>query len=524
MKPVKLIWVLILIVAFGGVACSKSKEKTKVKNVILFIGDGFGAQQLGLASQYARLAPETTLKDKKLNLEKLIESGEMGLMHTEAYMSLVTDSAASATQIGSGQKSWPETVGLDFNGDKVDSLLIKAKRAGKSTGLVSDMRITHATPAAFASHQPHRRLEGEIASDILSTQPDVIFGGGLKYFLPKDTGQIEPQDYGMPEGLELESGRTDHVDLIGEAKHLGYELVYDYAQMKGAKTKKILGLFSNGHLPDPIAMTQLMGSEGRGVPLLKDMVAKSLDVLSSNPKGFFLMVEEGQIDTSAHKNDAGAMLHGVLHLDSAIGFVMDWAKGREDTLIVVTGDHETGSFSMTYQRRDEKHLEKTMGYFRELERYSFYHRPAVLDRIYNQRQSFNLLFKSFRKLKKSKQTAKSFRDMANEMSAFQISKKEAKEILDLTKQEKKRLKKLKKRGKEEVNYALDKIRGQKYARIIGTQQGIAWGHLKHSSTPVPVMAWGPTEVTKSFDGLYHSTKIHDKIMDNWDIQTYKPSH
>src|SRR3989338_87436 len=148
-----------------------------VKNIILMIGDGMGPQQISLLLQYAKQAPDAAaVPDRTLSLERLIAAGETGMMSTYPKDNLVIDSAASATHLATGEFTRTEMVGLNRNGFFAETLLEKARRLGKSTGLVTDTRVTHATPAAFAAHQMHRSMENEIAEDILKTQPDVILG------------------------------------------------------------------------------------------------------------------------------------------------------------------------------------------------------------------------------------------------------------------------------------------------------------------------------------------------------------
>jgi alkaline phosphatase len=109
------------------------------------------------------------------------EDGVIGLSMTHASHSLVADSASSASQLATGKSAGSEMIGLDAAGHKVDNVITVAKQAGKLTGLVSDTQISHATPAAFSSHQLHRDQENNIAEDSLSTGVDVMLSGGLRH-------------------------------------------------------------------------------------------------------------------------------------------------------------------------------------------------------------------------------------------------------------------------------------------------------------------------------------------------------
>lgn len=133
------------------------------------IGDGMGPQQVGLLESYAKLAPNSIYKGKPTALYQLAQDGVIGSSLTHPDDAIVVDSACSATMLATGISTGSEVIGIDPDGNSIETVLEKAKRMGKATGLVSDTRMTHATPAAFAAHQPHRSLENEIASDMLAT-------------------------------------------------------------------------------------------------------------------------------------------------------------------------------------------------------------------------------------------------------------------------------------------------------------------------------------------------------------------
>ena len=172
-----------------------SKVAEKPKNVILLVGDGMGPEQLGLLLTYARQAPNSVFIDGKTSFDRIMDDGGiMGFSMTNANNVLVTDSAASGSQLATGIYSGSEMVGLDKDGNRVETVVEKAIKAGKSTGLISDTRLTHATPAAFASHQAHRSMENEIAVDMLNVGLDVLLGGGIRYWIPKEIGRASGRE------------------------------------------------------------------------------------------------------------------------------------------------------------------------------------------------------------------------------------------------------------------------------------------------------------------------------------------
>ena len=169
---------IILFLLFTGVLVFPQAGRAGVRNVIIIVADGMGFQQVALLNAYAKYAPNSIYRarGRRTALEAMTEAGVAGFIYHEAADVLVTDSAASATQFSSGKWSGSEMLGVDRNGNPTVTILEKAEQLGKSTGLVSDTRVTHATPAAFAAHQPHRSMENEIAVDMLNNDVDVMLG------------------------------------------------------------------------------------------------------------------------------------------------------------------------------------------------------------------------------------------------------------------------------------------------------------------------------------------------------------
>ncbi len=153
------------------------------------IGDGMGPQQVGLLDSYVRYAKNPQIKNSAF--QRLSDEGTIGIARTEPYEGLVVDSAASATQFSSGQKSGSEMIGVDFKGDATTSMLEIAQKQGKAVGLITDTRMTHATPAAYAAHQKHRKYENEIAEEMLEHNVDIMLAGGIRHWIPKSANDKE---------------------------------------------------------------------------------------------------------------------------------------------------------------------------------------------------------------------------------------------------------------------------------------------------------------------------------------------
>ena len=325
-------------------ACSPDTEQqpTGARNVILFIGDGFGASQMSLGVQYARL-----VEQRELNIDSLMQDGNTGYSLTLPFDNIVIDSAAGATQMATGQLARNDMLGLDPDGYPIETIVEWAHKRGLGTGLVANVRISHATPAAFAAHQSSRyNGEQALMDDVLQERDvDVLLGGGARALVPAGSwvSQTLP---GIPRELDGESVREDAVNWVEELADQGYAIASDSSSLREAAkhATKLLGTFSASHLPNVIDRQNLNTSN---VPTLAEMTSAALDILSRHDEGFFLLVESGRIDFGGHANDAGTMLHEILDLDVAVGRALEFQQRHPETLVLVTGDHGTGGFSFT---------------------------------------------------------------------------------------------------------------------------------------------------------------------------------
>jgi alkaline phosphatase len=329
------------------VACDPAKDPQQpqagARNVILFVGDGFGASQMTFGIQYAQL-----IEKRELNIESLMHDGNTGYALPLPFESIVTDSAAAATHFSTGQAVLPETLSLNPDGYPIETIVEWAHKRNLGTGIVSNMRITHATPAAFAVHQGSRYVsEQELMDDLLREgDVDVFLGGGARAMIPAGmrVSEVLP---GIPAALDEESNREDESNRIEELAALGYTIVSDSPSLHAAAihATKLLGIFAAAHLPYVIDRRQMNLST---VPTVTEMTSAALDVLSRRDEGFFLLVEGGRIDYAGHANDPGTMLHEILDFDEAVGKGLEFQRSHPDTLVIVTGDHGAGGFSFAY--------------------------------------------------------------------------------------------------------------------------------------------------------------------------------
>lgn len=296
-------WVLAV-----GLLCARFGSAMPT-NVILFIGDGMGYGQVAAAGLYANGVSGT------LSFEAFPHQAQVA---TSSASSSITDSAAAATAMATGYKVSNGVISVAQPGDgrELPTVLEQAAAAGKATGLVTTTYISHATPAAFAAHEPSRGNYSRIAQDYLrQTRPNVLFGGSL-YLSESD------------------------------AAAAGYSVVKDAAQLQVLDTDGadfVSGQFAAGHMT-----YEFDRGSTTTEPHLSEMTAVALSLLDNDPQGFFLMVEGGRIDHAAHAHDLERTIGETLEFSRAVRTAVDWIHRSAllDTLILVTADHETGRLNI----------------------------------------------------------------------------------------------------------------------------------------------------------------------------------
>ncbi len=299
----KLRIILILAILFNTDPVWAQKKAKHPKNIILMVGDGMGVAQI-----YAGL----TANHGHLNLESF---PVVGFHKNQASNSFVVDSAAGATAFSCGEKTYNGAIGVGPNGEVLPTILEIAEDNGLSTGLVATCSITHATPASFISHQASRSLDENIALDFLNTDIDVFIGGGRKFF----------------------ANRTDGLNLVDSLKSRNYQIANSIAEVQQIKTGKLAAFLADEQQP--------RFSEGRGDELVKSTEV-ALNLLKTNKKGMFLMIEGSQIDWGGHANDTQYIVEEMIDFDNAIGKVLEFASKNKNTLVIITADHETGGFTI----------------------------------------------------------------------------------------------------------------------------------------------------------------------------------
>ena len=319
----------------AGGAQEVASTEGRAKNVIIFIGDGMGTSHRDLI-RYATVGTEDQLA---MDSMPVAGRSETSPLDPEAF---VTDSAAGGTAIATGVKTFNGAVGIDADENSVQTVLERAGQAGKATGLVTDSQVTDATPASFGAHIADRDKQSEIARQYIEeSKPDVILGGGEDYWYPEGKPGAYPDE---PKVDPEEKSIGTEGDLTRKAQEEGYEYVTDAAGLQTASGPRLLGLFANEEMFQ-------QAPEGEGAvydpPVsLPEMTQKAIDVLSQDPDGFFLMVEEEGIDEMAHQSNADLVVKSGQQLDEAVKVGQTFAESDPETLVIVAADHETGSLAI----------------------------------------------------------------------------------------------------------------------------------------------------------------------------------
>lgn len=304
----------IAIVIVGGLTLHGIEKlfEPKVKSVIFMIGDGMGVAHI-TATQIAQ-------GYEPLNMER---ATHIGLQKTYSASNRITDSAAAGTALSTGYKTKNGMIGVTPDSLPKTTILEFAERAGMATGLIATYPVTHATPAAFMSHNENRNNQDEIALYYLENEVDVFIGGGSKRF----------------------DQRADSVNLFNTLRERGYVV--------GSSLEDIADV-ERGNVAVTLAENSMDSIlDGRDSTYLPGATAKALEILTNNSKGkgFFLMVEGSQIDGWGHGNNVEGIITETKDFDNAVKVAFDYADKNPGTLVVVTADHGTGGLTIVNGNR-----------------------------------------------------------------------------------------------------------------------------------------------------------------------------
>lgn len=309
---------LLLATLFVFSSCCRTSEE-KAKYVFYFIGDGMGFSHIALAEAY------NAAKDGKIGSEPLCftQFPVMGMATSYSASNMITCSSAAGTALSTGFKTNNGMLGVAPDTTELESIAYKIHDAGYKVGIMTSVTIDHATPGAFYANSAARSDYYAIAAQLPESGFEFFGGGGFQ-------------------GLKKEDGRKPIYEIVAEN---GYEVAFGKEEYEAKKdsAEKIIYFQNKERAAEVLPYAFL---RGEGDISLADVVTEAIEFLD-NDKGFFIMAEGGQIDWAAHANDITNTIHETIDFDEAIqvayGFYL---KHPDETLIVVTADHETGGVTL----------------------------------------------------------------------------------------------------------------------------------------------------------------------------------
>ena len=476
-----------------------SQALTAPKYVFLFIGDGMSYPQIQSTSDYLGALNDADYWQAQPSLDDnggaVLDGPEyLNFMNFEAAGSAVTydsnsfapDSASTATSLATGHKTYSGSINVDETGTKEYETIAEKlhSQKGWSIGVITSVNLNHATPAAFYAHQASRSSYYEIGLEMVESDFDYFAGGGL---------------------LDPTGSEGDQTDLYQLAQEAGYTVARTYAEADAisADTDKAIiieeNLADSDAIPYEIDRTDDMWS-------LADYVEKGIEVLD-NDTGFFMMCEGGKIDWACHANDAASSIHDTQALADAVQVAVDFAAEHPDeTLILVTGDHETGGLTIGFAGTD----------------YDTY-----LDLLENQKISYAKFDSDY--VASYKENKPPFEDVLSDIEELFGLKAQgaADDKLVLTEYEMEQLRAAYEKSvngtaasqyeqEEYVLYGTYEPLSVTITHIINNKSGISFTSYSHTGLPVAVLAHGLN--AEVFSGYYDNTQVYYKLADMLGVQ------
>lgn len=477
------------------------------KYIFYFIGDGMASPQIHateayLAAMEADDAEAGGVKAVQLYMNQL---PVQGMQMSYANDRLITGSAAAGTALACGKKTNIGVIAMDPGATiPYTSLAEQAKARGMKVGIVSSVSIDHATPAVFYAHQPSRNHYQEIDLSLLASPFDYFAGGGFRVNKWDDThGTTDAERYAW---LEQEANRNGFVFANTRAE---FDALQADNQNPWSSVRAIaINPYLDGSNAIPYALNRMQGDVPGGAYegsiTLAEFTAKGIELLD-NPNGFFMMVEGGKIDWAAHANDARAAIEDTIAFDDAVKVALDFAREHpQQTLIVVTGDHECGGMTLgfagtAYDTYFEVLSQQRLAYddfdSTVFEPYQARHETPPMDIDAEMWQIIHDYFGL---------------DGANLSEATED---------DVTEHERGLLEAAfdKAMGNGSVNtdeadsllYGYYNPLSVTLTHLLNRRAGLAWTSYSHTAVPVPVMAQGPR--AELFNGYYDNTEVARKI-------------
>jgi len=375
MKKIILLTLLILAIGVTPAFAAPNSEvkKPAAKNIIVMISDGWGFNHLEAVSyyEYGKDAREIynrfpfQLAMSTWEVERPVDNCPPGYDPTLAWSNFdyvkypcATDSASAATAMATGVKTYNGYIGVDVDGKRVPNGLELAEQKGKATGVVTSVEWSHATPAGFVAHNISRSNYAAIAQEMVNlSAAEVIMGAGHPWYDADGKLKATPNTYryvGDKVTWDALVAGTAGGDADGDGIKDPWTLIQTRAEfqsmMSGPTPKRVLGTaqvyetLQQGRSGDAFADPYVV-PRTETVPTLTEMTLAALNVLDNDPDGLYLMVEGGAVDWASHGNQSGRLIEEAIEFERAVEAVVDWVQKNSnwgETLLIITGDHETG--------------------------------------------------------------------------------------------------------------------------------------------------------------------------------------
>lgn len=464
------------------------------KYVFMFIGDGMASVQTNAASVYLSRQTNTvgSVAQTPLNFTRFPASGSATTYDSTSFC---PDSASTATSLSSGIKTLSGVVGYGNSGTTVDKnvrpekITEKFKKAGMKVGIVSSVTLTHATPAAYYSAVESRGYYYEILSQLIGSGFD-YFAGGATGSKDQISEAEEKAGYkARPEATPIDSLKANGFTVTttkDEFNALDKSSEKVYAQAPETQDSGSMK-YALDTTTDDISLTEF--------------VSKGIEVLE-NDKGFFMLVESGKVDWACHANDALSAIQDTVEFDKAIGEAVEFMNAHPDeTLIIVTGDHETGGMTIG---------QATTGYdtafaILDNQKCSYVEFEKIID---TKKEAGNYTFDLAMKDVTEKFGLKLEGDEKDPMLLSAFQKKNLELAFDVF---------MNGQPKDMDNEEFSLLYGGynpftiTITHILNNKAGIGWTSYSHTGVPVPVFANGVG--SEKFIGSYDNTDIFKKIVE-----------
>ena len=465
----KLRWFFsMLLVVFISVSCQQEEQREPIKYAFLFIGDGMGLAQVNLTEAYLA-AVDGEKGFQNLSFSNFPHTGQVS---TFADNRFITCSAAAGTAFATGNKTNINRIAMDTSATvPLKSIATICKEQGMKVGILSSVSLDHATPAVFYAHQPHRGDYFEIGLQLAASDFDYFAGGGFREPLDTLDGVL--------------------VNAVDRARENGFTYIDDEETFRTFSTKnaKVItvhpGLLGSGAMP--YAIDNPVG------PTLADFTAKGIELLD-NEKGFFMMIEGGKIDWACHSKDAASAVQEAIAFDEAVQVAIDFYKLHPDeTLILVTADHETGGLALGNQFIEyESHYDLLQ------------YQQVSVDRFNEQVET--LVKKLSGNFDRDHKTLLKLVD-----ESFGLGSS-----IPLTEKEKSNLwfafeKTVKSTKTKTATYSSYPPITEAVIGLMSDKAGVGWTGFSHTGINVPIYALGPGG--ENFDGLIDNTDIPELMLE-----------